>query len=315
MGRLNQAGHMKPALVVLAGGLAKRYGGCKPLAPVGLYGEAVIDLTVSDAMAAGFGNVVLVLGPQTASAIRYHVRRTWPGAVPASSVVQPVPLGTAHALLCAHEALPEGPFAVVNADDVYGIDALSLLARHLSDDADAKHGRTHAMVSFALRDTIVTESPVTRGTCVIGDDGELVGMVERRKVVGHDDGRFSSSDGVEPAELDPQTPVSVNLWGFTGAVWPVLEHAVLAAHPGVGPDGSIVDETKVDPDLEVLLPEVIGQMVSGRAPGGVQVVRVLRGPGRCLGVTHADDLPVVRGELAAMIGQGLRPEAAWATTR
>lgn len=303
----------KPALVVLAGGLAKRYGGCKPLAPVGLYGEAVIDLTVSDAMSAGFGDVVLVLGPQTAAAIRYHVRRSWPRSVPVDSVVQPVPLGTAHALLCAHGALPDGPFAVVNADDVYGVEALGLLVRHLSGEGKPQAERDHAMVSFALRDTIVTESPVTRGTCVIGPDGQLVEIVERRKVVGHPDGHFSASDGLEPAELDPETPVSVNLWGFTSAVWPVLENAVVSAHSAVARDGSIADSSKVDPDVEVLLPEVIGEMVSGRAPGGAQVVRVLKGPGRCLGVTHADDLPVVRGELAAMIGQGLRPEALWGT--
>jgi GTP:adenosylcobinamide-phosphate guanylyltransferase len=309
VGRLSDPGGERPALVVLAGGLAKRYGGCKPLAPVGLHGEAVIDLTVSDALAAGFGRVVMVLGPQTGSAIEYHVRRSWPSSVRSSSVVQPVPLGTAHALLCARAALGGTPFAVVNADDVYGAEAMNLLFGHLSSAGGS--GTEHAMVTFSLRDTVVSEKPVTRGTCVVDDEGLLVAIVERRKVTMRE-GRARSDDGLEPEEIDPSTPVSVNLWAFTPAVWPVLEDAVTETHPGVAPDGSIGDEKGLESDSEVLLPEVIGDLVSGRHGEGVrQTVRVLRGPGRCLGVTHPEDLPIVRSELASMIGQGERPESPW----
>ena len=73
-----EGGGADPALVILAAGRARRYGGCKPLAPVGPHGEAVIDLVASDAIAAGFGTIVLVLGPSTGPAIRYHVEHTWP---------------------------------------------------------------------------------------------------------------------------------------------------------------------------------------------------------------------------------------------
>ncbi len=316
----------RPAVVVLAGGQAQRYRGCKPLAPVGLHGEAVIDLTASDARAAGFGGIVLVLGPQTASAITYHVRRCWPSSVPVTFAVQQVPLGTAHALLCARESLPEGPFAVVNADDVYGVPALEVLAQQLSgstvnprsqaetDTPDTpRGGADHALVAFAMRDTIVTSEPVTRGTCVVGGNRNLAAIVERRKVTMHSDGSFSSHDGLEPVEIPGDTLVSVNLWGFAASVWPVLEAAVVATHRGVAPDGSVRDSAAVDPEVEVLLPEVIGELVAGRAPGGgpAQSVRVLDGPGRCLGVTHSEDLPIVRSELAAMVGQGLRPEGIW----
>ena len=96
-------------LVVLAAGMAKRYGGCKPLAPVGLHGEAVIDLTAGDALAAGFGPVVLVLGPQTGPAIRYHVKAAFPRHVQVSFAEQSVPLGTAHAVLCARRLVGDGP--------------------------------------------------------------------------------------------------------------------------------------------------------------------------------------------------------------
>ena len=166
----------RPVLVVLAAGMAKRYGGCKPLAPLGLHGEAVIDLIAGDAVSAGFGDIVLVLGPQTGPAIRYHVGRCFPSTVEVAFTEQRVPLGTAHAVLCARKDVGDGAFAVVNADDVYGSPALALLARQLAA------GNEHAIVAYRLRDTIVADAPVTRGTCEVGPDGLLVRLVERRGV-------------------------------------------------------------------------------------------------------------------------------------
>ena len=297
----------RPVLVVLAAGMAKRYGGCKPLAPVGLHGEAVIDLTAGDALAAGFGDVVLVLGRQTGPAIAYHVERSFPSSVRVAFARQGVPLGTAHAVLCARPLVGEAPFAVVNSDDVYGTPALGLLARHLSGR------REHAIVAYRLRDTIVSDDPVTRGTCAVRPDGLLERLVERRQVTRQADGTFAVGDGLEPAALPGDTPVSMNLWGFQPSIWPVLEGAVRAAHPAVGPDGT-VEAAALDGDGEVLLPEVVGTMIAagtraaGDAPGRV---RVIDGPGRCIGVTHADDLLVVREEIARMIGGGLRPEGVW----
>jgi len=342
MGRVSPQ-HARPVLVVLAAGMAKRYGGCKPLAPVGLHGEAVVDLTASDALAAGFGEVVLVLGPHTGAAIEYHVQRCWPPAVKVSVALQTEPLGTAHAVLCARPHVGERPFAVVNADDVYGTPAFELLLGHLS-----AHGE-HALVAYRLADTVVTDEPVTRGTCAVDPDGLLAGIAERRKVQRQADGTFVAGDGAQPERLDPDTLVSVNLWGLQPEIWPVLEAAVRAVHRHVAPDGSLhPQEAPGDPgalgsvpapdgpgapaslptprsdppthggppltptSAEVLLPEVMGA-VAGRpgATGGTQPVRVLRGPGRCIGVTHADDLPIVRRELAASVGRGERPEWLW----
>ena len=132
----------KPALVILAAGRARRYGGCKPLAPVGPRGEAVIDLVASDALAAGFGSIVLVLGPATGPAIRYHVTRTWPSHVDVRFALQEAPLGTVHAVLSASDHVGDAPYGVGNADDIYGRAASSLLAAHLtSPDADECPGR------------------------------------------------------------------------------------------------------------------------------------------------------------------------------
>lgn len=299
-----------PVLVLLAAGQARRYGGCKPLAPLGLHGEAVIDLTAGDGVAAGFAQVVLVLSPATGPAIEYHVRRTWPAEVDVAVAVQPVALGTAHAVCCARPLVGDRPFAVVNGDDVYGRPAFEVLARHLADGDPAEH----ALVTFALRDSVVGGNPVTRGTVRAGGDGMLAGIDERRRVQAQPDGRFTVDDGRQPSVLAAATPVSVNLWGFRSSIWPTLVEAVDAAHPGVLERGADVSAAAaggapsgVDGGEEVLLPEVVGSMV---AAGGDRV-RVLAGPGRCVGVTHADDLPVVRRVLASMVGVGERPEWPW----
>ncbi len=296
-------------LVLLAAGLAKRFGGaCKPLAPLGLQGEAVIDLTVGDARRAGFGDVVLVLGPQTGPAIEYHVRRTWPASVPVSFPVQEVPLGTAHAVLCARRHIGERHFAVVNGDDVYGADALGVLARHLDTEPSE-----HALIGFRLDASVATDEPVTRGTCQVGDDGLLLAIAERKLVQRQPDGTFRAGDGRQPEQLPGDTPVSMNCWGLRPTVWPVLEEAVRGSHPEVAADGTLA--APVQADHEVLLPEVIGAMVEGRTTGGVQPVRVLRDDGRCVGITHAEDLPVVRAELATMVARGLRPADPWEGVR
>lgn len=296
-----------PVLVMLAAGMATRYGGgCKPLAPVGLHGEAVIDLNASDALEAGFGRIVVVLGPHSGPAITYHVERCWPADVAVALPEQGVPLGTAHAALCARQDVGPSPFALVNADDVYGVEALARLCGHLRNSAE------HANVAYRLADTIVSGDPVTRGTCDVGSDGLLRAMVERKQVTRQADGTFVAKDGKEPEALDPDTPVSVNLWGLQPAIWPVLEAAVQAVHPTVDGDGIL--HGPPEGDEEVLLPEVVGAMVTGRTPGAgpPQALRVLEGVGRCIGVTHAEDLPVVRAELAVMVGQGLRAERLWA---
>jgi hypothetical protein len=162
-------------------------------------------------------------------------------------------------------------------------------------------------VAFRLIDTLPTDDPVTRGTCAVSPDGHLVGIAERRLVSRHPDGTVTSEDGAEPRQLDPETPVSVNLWGFLPTIWPVLQHAVQAAHPDVAADGAIGQTGPRDSgDAEVLLPEVVGEALANLA------VSVLTGPRDYVGVTHAQDLPVARSRVERLVGQGARPESPWA---
>lgn len=277
-----------PPLVILAAGRAKRYGGCKPLAPVGPHGEAVIDLVANDALAAGFGSIVLVIGPSTGPAIRYHVEHTWPGDVEVRFAEQAAPLGTLHAVLSATEYVAGAPYGVGNADDIYGVDGCRLLAAHLQEHPDAS-----ALVAYRLADAVIGRAPVTRGICRVSDEGTLLGVDERRQVSATDEGGFVAGDGREPVTLSPDARVSMNLWGFTPAFHETLQAAMAAA----------VDASE---EREVLLPEVVAASLGGTA------FRVLPADGKCIGVTHPDDLALVQAELNRQIATGERPAGLWA---
>jgi hypothetical protein len=296
---------LAPVLVVLAAGAARRYGGCKPLAPVGPWGEAVIDLVASDAMASGFGAIVLVVHPETGPAIRYHVERSWPSSVEVNYAEQRVPLGTTHATLAARSVVgTEHPFAVANADDVYGLQAFGLLSHQLTTNHDE-----HALVGFELANSVVTDDPVTRGICEVDPNGHLVAMTERRQVARLSGGNdFSSLDGLQPDKLPGEATVSVNLWGFRPEIWDLFDTAMN--------ESGLDEEAILDrmargvevPKAEVLLPEVIGSAIES---GTGLPVRVLRTDTKCVGVTHADDLPVVQGELSRQVAWGIRPSKLW----
>jgi hypothetical protein len=305
---------MAPSLVVLAAGLAKRYDGCKPLAPIGPGGEAVIDLLASDAVTAGFGRIVLVLHPETGPAIRYHVEQCWPESVEVAFAEQRLPLGTVHAVLAGREALEaDRSFAVCNADDIYGEVAMGMLAGQLAADDDE-----HTLIGYRLASTVATDDPVTRGICEVDPNGHLVALTERRKVTSQvDGGSFRAEDGVEPAMLSADLPTSVNLWGFQPAIWDVFEAAMEAS--GLDEDALIAELAAGGelPGVEVLLPEVVANMVAG----GIGLpVRVLTTDAKLVGVTHAADLPVVSAELARQVAWGIRPagifaDVDWAGTR
>jgi hypothetical protein len=295
-----------PSLVVLAAGMARRYGGCKPLAPIGPNGEAVIDLLVSDAVASGFGQIVLVLHPETGPAIRYHVEQCWPERVEVAFTEQRLPLGTVHAVLAARPAVgADQSFAVCNADDVYGSAAMTSLADQLGSGA-----KEHTLIGYELRTTVATDDPVTRGICDVDARGYLVALTERRQVTRHHRGAsFTSEDGLEPVKLNGTLPASVNLWGFQPGIWDVFQTAM---------DGSGLDEEALIaevaaggavPKAEVLLPEVVATMVTEHS--GLPV-RVITTDAKLIGVTHAADLPIVSAELARQVAWGIRPAQLWA---
>src|SRR5271155_735440 len=282
----------RPSLVVLAAGKARRFGGCKPLAPVGPHGEAIIDLLASDALSAGFGTIVVVLSPTTGPDITSHIETEWPGQVDVRFAIQESPRGTVDAVLAGWEELAsESSFGVANADDLYGIEALRALANHA-----AKAGPDCALVGFRLSAATIGSSPVTRGVCQVDADGYLSRIDERRHVVPTEDGTFEAHDGREPARIGGDATVSMNLWGLTHQMRPILEMAMK-------------DSLSSDTALEVLLPEVVSGLLQARPR--VQRFAVLSTEARCVGVTHPDDLALVQADVAEQVKRGERNADLW----
>ncbi len=275
-----------PSLVILAAGRARRYGGLKQLAPIGVHGEGVIDLIASDAVAAGFSHFVLVVNPETGPEIRRHVNATWPKEWSVDFALQAEPSGTVPATLAAFAYLdPSLPFAIANADDLYGRDAFALLGEHLRTKP------TNCLVGFRLDRALVGDLPVSRGVCNVVN-GHLTDIVERRHVHDSPDG-FVADDGLSPVFLDPETTVSMNLWGFQPAIWPLLAGAVTGHDFADRP--------------EALLPVFVGSILHHHPLR----FDVLLTSSRCVGVTHADDLPLVQMDVRLQVELGERPEFAF----
>jgi len=276
------------ALVILAAGQAKRYGGLKPLAPVGPQGEGIVDLVASDAIGAGFDTLVMVISPATGPEIESHIRSCWPSDLDVRFAVQKTPRGTVDAVLSAWAEIDgRASFGVANADDLYGPAALDILFGHLSLGA-----ADNALVGFRLDRAVIGTSPVTRGVCETSPDGYLSRIDERRGVARREDGKFQTGDGRSPEVLEPDTRVSMNLWGFSTDLEVAFREAMDSAGEG-----------------EVLLPELVASVVARRASSGR--FKVLPTESRCVGVTHPGDLELVQDDVRSQIEQKERAGALW----
>ena len=285
-----------PTLVLLAAGMGSRFGGPKQIAPIGPGGSALIDYAARDAMAAGFGRLVLIVRGEIAEAVENHVRRHWPAelrpeyvrqdlepaAVAAVAAGRQKPLGTAHALVAAASSL-DGPFGVANADDLYGASAFAMLADHL------RRGGGHALVGYRLANTLLGDRPVNRALCEVDADGNVTRIVEGAVHVDDSDGALTWRP-IDAPETDARVmkgdePVSMNLWGFTPAVLPVLREA-FAEFSASG---------AIEAGAELFLPNVVGEHL--RSAGGDLAMTMLVSDDRCLGVTHPDDVPLLQQTL------------------
>jgi len=250
-------------VVVLAAGLGTRFGGIKQLAPVGPNGEAIMDALLARALVAGFDDAIVVIRSEIEDEVSAHFE-THPPALPIRLVEQSVPpdrgkpLGTADAVLQCGDAI-DGPFAVVNADDLYPRGAFQLLGDHLCTTNE------HGLVAFPLRNTVISDRPVSRAVLSFDDATGQLGNIDERR-------------NLEPSLVSGDPWVSMNMWGFQPAIIDDLSSAVdefvASGRPG-----------------EVLLPDVAGRLARDGVP-----VRVLRCDGRCVGITYAEDVPIVRDE-------------------
>ena len=217
---------MKPTLFILAAGMGSRYGGLKQMDGLGPNGEAILDYSVYDALRAGFGKIVFVIRKDFEEDFRRVVLSKYEGKVQCEICFQSVdkvpagctytpertkPWGTNHAVLMGKDLIKE-PFAVINADDFYGKESYQVLADFLRS-IEGKQGE-YCMVGYRVCNTLSENGAVSRGVCQTDENGLLTDVVERTKIEDKNGTIVFTEDGVD-TPLDPHTPVSMNMWGFS----------------------------------------------------------------------------------------------------
>lgn len=292
---------MSASFVIMAAGLGSRYGGIKQMEGVGPNREILLEYAVHDALRVGYDRIVVILRPDIVEDFRERVGKKLEGRVPLFYAIQDFssvpdfyqipaerikPFGTIHAVLCAKEYI-NGPFAVLNADDYYGRDAFTELRSTLDTLQGAGDG---CMVAYKMKNTVSPYGSVTRGVCATEND-MLTRIDETSGITLQSDGRIT----VGEREIPGDTPVSMNLWGFTREALDDMEayfHAFLR--------GLKADDIK----SECLLPVYVGD----RLQEGKLGIRVLTTDGSWFGMTYKEDREVTARSLRELISRGVYPE-------
>ena len=300
----------KPVLVVMAAGMGSRYGGLKQIDPVGSCGEAILDFSLYDAHEAGFETAVIIIkeaikkdfmetvGKRLENCpmeIRYAYQEMH--KIPEGFSIpegRTKPFGTSHAILCAKEQIGDAPFAVLNADDYYGKSAFKVVYDYLSKAEDGEK-YDFCMAGYYLCNTVSDHGSVARGVCETDENRNLTAIVERLRIEKYDGGIHFTEDGESWTELAPETPVSMNMFGFT----PVFLKELEARFPAF-----LEKELPENPmKKEFLLPMTVGELLKE----GKANVKVLSTADKWYGVTYAADKPLVVAALKEKTGQGLYP--------
>ena len=302
-----------PVLVVMAAGMGSSYGGLKQIDPVDEHGNIIIHYSLFDAYRAGFRTAVFVIKPELEETFKEVIGTKVPEKMEIKYVHQVItdlpegytvpegrtkPWGTAHAALAARKVV-EGPFAIINADDYYGVGAFKTIYDYLSNHPDTDVYE-YTMVGYLLKNTVTENGSVARGVCTTNEEGYLTDVVERTKIVkGEVMPRFTEDDGATWTDLSGDTIVSMNMWGFTRSYLNEAE----ARFP------AFLEETSKTNPLkgEFFLPSVVSQLLAERKAR----VRVLSSADKWYGVTYKEDKPVVVNALAEMRKSGLYPENLW----
>lgn len=296
-----------PTLVVMAAGMGSRYGGLKQIDPVGPNGEIVVDYSIYDALQAGFGKIVFIIRKDIEQDFREVIDAHIPHRVQVEYAFQELsdlppgfdvpsdrskPWGTAHAIYAARDLVKE-PFAVINADDLYGTESFALLADQLRRTDPST--TDYSMVAYVLRNTLSDHGSVTRGVCDI-EDGKLRTVDERSKIE-PDAGGARYLEGENWYSLTGDELVSMNMWGFTPRLFEQIGEGFpewLAQHGD-------------EPKSEYLIPVVVDELIQS----GEATVTVLRSNAKWLGVTYPEDKANVAAGVQAMVDAGIYPSPLW----
>ena len=298
-----------PELVIMAAGMGSRYGGLKQIDTVDANGHIIIDFSIYDAIRAGFRDVTFIIKHEIEKEFREVMDAHLAGKnINVKYVYQELdrlpegfelpegrrkPWGTAHALMCCLGTV-EAPFAVINADDYYGAHAFEKIYNFLKDVED--DGKYHyAMVGYRIKNTVTEQGTVSRGVCEY-EDGMLTSIVERTKIGINQDGSIYFTEDGTDYPLDPETLVSMNLWGLT----PSYLKECAERFPRF-----LEENLPKNPEkCEFFLPGVISDLVKeGKAD-----VRVLDNEDKWYGVTYKEDKVQVVEAFKRLTAEGVYPE-------
>jgi NDP-sugar pyrophosphorylase family protein len=294
-----------PPVVVLAAGMSTRYGRLKQVDPLGPAGESIMDYNVFDAARAGFSRAIFLVREEIEDTVREHVARVVGDGFPVEFVHQTLdripgdlapppdrrrPWGTAHGVLSVADRLRGQPFAVCNADDLYGSDAFRQLFAHLTRDPLPTEA---AMVGYTLADTLSDSGGVARGICIMGRDGRLERVTEVREIRRVEGWITGEESPGEPVEMQGDDIVSMNLWGFSDPVLDLLHRQF----------ERFLERWGGDTLAEFPLSTAISQQVQL----GTIRVAVLHTSGTWFGVTHAADAEHARARLRERTGAAHYP--------
>ena len=297
---------MQPTLLVLAAGMASRYGSMKQIQSFGPSGETIMDYSIYDAKRAGFGKVVFIIRKDFAEEFKNIFEPKLKGKIATDYVYQDItdhigdlrvpaerkkPWGTAHAVLCAKDAINE-PFAVINADDFYGRDAFEKANAFLTGGVSRD---TYCIIGYELAKTLSENGTVSRGVCEVDADNNLVSIKERTKIYA-DNGKiiFEEADGKH--EVSKDAKVSMNFWGFDPSVFPFIEKEFQ----------QFLKDNISDPKAEFFIP-IIAETFIKR--GGK--IKVIPTAAQWFGVTYKEDAPEVKKDISELVKKGEYPLSLW----
>ena len=298
---------MKPTLLILAAGMASRYGSMKQIDGFGPNGETIIDYSIYDAIKAGFGKVVFIIKEEFVENFRSIFDPKLKGKIEvdyvfqnfdlkqfgiAEEIYREKPWGTAHAILSGRTVVKE-PFCVINADDFYGYDAFKKMVDFLNDEANDSN---FSIIGYQIGKTLSDFGAVSRGVCKVDEAGNLSEIIERTKV--YKDGEaivFEEDDKKYP--LDFETPVSMNFWGFTPAVFKITEELFK----------EFAMANKDKPKAEFFIPLIGENLVKTNSA----TFKVVPTANQWFGVTYKEDKPFVQASIDQLVKDGAYPEKLW----
>ena len=303
----------KPVLVIMAAGMGSRYGGLKQIDPVDNEGHIIMDFSIYDAKRAGFEKVVFIIKKAIEKEFKagigdrisqymdveyvYQELDTLPEGfeVPEGRVK---PFGTGHAILSCKDVV-DGPFAVINADDYYGVHAFQEIYNYLTENEDDEKYH-YAMVGYILSNTLTENGYVSRGICEMDKNAFLTGITERTHIEQRDMGvQFTEDDGQTWEDIAADSIVSMNMFGFTASMLKELE----CRFPEFLEKGLKENPMK----CEYFLPSVVSDLIEEDKAD----VKVLRSEDRWYGITYKEDKEAVVSAVQKLKDTGVYPQHLW----